>query len=484
MSTVERITLAPGLEISRLITGLWQIADMERGRAPLDPGPTAAQMGKYVDAGLTTFDMADHYGSAEVIAGHFDRARPGQAQLLTKWVPPPGPISAADAKEAVEHALARLGRERIDLFQFHAWNYADPSYIDALLHLRALQDDGVIGHLGLTNIDTAHLRLLLHSGFRIASNQVCYSLLDRRARGEMTALCEAHGVKLLAFGTLAGGLLTERWVSAPEPDADALKTWSQMKYKRFIDAAGGWGRFQKLLEVVQATARRLGVSMANVATKAILDEPGVGAVIVGARLGETSHIDDNLRIFDLELDDEATAAIEEAVAGLEPIPGDCGDEYRRPPFLTASGDLSHHLDRLPAPYPTEEGPAGRVRAVSGTVWEYIAGYARAVRVGDRILVSGTTSTHGPRVIGGNDAASQATFCLDKIEGALQSLGGRIEDVVRTRIYVSTLDVWEDVSRVHGARFSAVRPANTLVQSGLIGDGYLVEIEAEAVVAGE
>ena len=482
MSTIPRTELVAGLETSRLITGLWQIADMERQGGAIDPGPAAADMGRYVDAGLTTFDMADHYGSAEVIAGHFDRARPGEAQLLTKWVPAPGPISFADTQKAVQRALTRMGRDQIDLLQFHAWNYADPSYLDALFHLQTLREQGLVRHIGLTNTDTAHLRMILNSGIPIASNQVCYSLIDQRARLEMTALCQAYDVKLLAFGTLAGGFLTERWVDAPEPEIADLKTWSQMKYKRFIDAAGGWQRFQKVLRAVQQTAQRLNVSMANVATRMILDAPSVAGVIVGARLGERAHIEDNVRTFRFELDEEGRSAIERAVAGLDPIPGDCGDEYRRPPFLTASGDLSDHLETFPAPFPSRPGPAGQVSAFSGTVWEDVAGFARATRHGDRVWVSGTTATHGNRRIGGADPASQAVFCLDKIEGALHSLGARIEQVVRTRIYVASTDIWEAVARVHGARFAAVRPANTLVRADLIGDGYLVEIEAEAVIS--
>ncbi len=482
MSTIERIEIAPGLEISRLVTGLWQIADMERDEGPLDPGPAARDMGHYVDAGLTTFDMADHYGSSEIIAGHFDTQRPGVSELLTKWVPKPGPISAEATREAVERALQRMQRDRLDLLQFHAWNYTDPSYLDGLFHLKALQEDGLIAHLGLTNVDAAHLRMLIRSGIAIASNQVCYSLLDRRARGEMTAVCETHGVKLLAFGTLAGGFLTEKWLDAPEPAMDGLRTWSQMKYKRFIDVAGGWERFQGVLRALKETAERLGVSMANVATRAILESPAVGGVIVGARLGESAHIEDNLRLFDFELDAQAREVLDDAVATLDPIPGDCGDEYRKPPFLTASGDLSHHLESFPPPFPTQRGSGERTLALSGTQWEDIAGFARAVRIGDRVLVSGTTATHGHRLIGGDDAASQALFCLDKLEGAIQSLGGSLEDVVRTRIYVADADIWEPISRAHGARFGEIRPANTLVRADLIGDGYLVEMEAEAIIA--
>src|SRR5262245_8391424 len=123
----------------------------------------------------------------------------------------------------------------------------------------------------------------------------------------------------------------------------------------------------------------------------------------------------------------------------------------------------------------------RAAVDSGTVWEGLAGYARAVRVGDRILVSGTTATGPAGAVAPGDAAAQARFILDKIERAIESLGGRFQDVVRTRVYVRRLEDWEAVARVHGERFGAIRPANTLVQAALVGDPYLVEIEAEAVI---
>ena len=209
----------------------------------------------------------------------------------------------------------------------------------------------------------------------------------------------------------------------------------------------------------------------------------MGGVIIGARLGVSEHIEDNLRLFALALDDTDRAEIEDALTALTPIAGDCGDEYRRPPYLTASGDLSQHIDTLPPPYPASTGADGRTRVSSGTVWEDLAGYSRAVRHGNRIHVSGTTATHGDRTIGGSDPAAQTHFVIDKIEGALQSLGARLEDVVRTRVYVNRIEDWEPVARVHGERFRDIRPANTLVQAGLIGDEYLVEMEAEAVVEG-
>jgi aryl-alcohol dehydrogenase-like predicted oxidoreductase/enamine deaminase RidA (YjgF/YER057c/UK114 family) len=479
--TVERCELAPGLTVSRVITGLWQIADMERDGGTVDRDKAAAAMASYVAAGLTTFDMADHYGSAELIAGHYRAHHGGAAQILTKWVPKPGRVSRAETRAAVERALTRLQADTIDLLQFHAWNYADASWIDTLFELQDLKRQGLIRQLGLTNVDAVHLHMLLASGVDIVSNQVSFSLLDQRAARALARLCVERGVHLLAYGTLAGGWLSERWLGQPEPDWERTGTWSQMKYGRFIRAAGGWDAYQAALRAAASVAARHQTSIANVAGRFILDQPGVAAIIVGARLGEREYIADTLRLFALTLTDTDRRELQTALDALQPIPGDCGDEYRKPPFLTASGDLSHHLESLPAPYEVLTANGGRRLCLSGTSWERMAGYARAVRQGTRISVSGTTATAGDRVIGGRDPAAQAHFVIDKIEGALQSLGASLGDVVRTRVFVSDIAHWEPVARAHGARFGSIQPANTLVEARLVGDEYLVEIEAEAEI---
>lgn len=482
----ERTLLAPGLEIPRVVTGLWQVADMERGGTLLDPQQGAADLAGYAAAGFDAFDMADHYGSAEVITGTLLASPQGRGvRAFTKWCPPPGPMTAAVVREGVERALQRLRVDRIDLMQFHWWTFEHPGWLDAMGELARLREEGLIAHLGLTNFDTAHLRVLLAEGIPVASNQVCISLLDRRATEEMSALCLQHGVRLLAYGTLGGGFLTDRWVGAPEPEEVA--DWSKMKYQRFIHAIGGWGALQQVLAAAREVARRHGVSVANVATRWVLEQPAVAAVIVGARLGEREHRADNLQLFSFSLDDEDRAVLDAAFAATTRIPGDCGDEYRRPPFLTASGDLSHHLAALPPVWPRHAVPGhpDRWRVDSGSVWEPLAGYARAVRSGRRILVSGTTATHGSgRLVGRGDAAAQTVYILDKIAASITALGGRLEDVLRTRVYLADVADWEAVSRVHGRYFGEIRPANTLLQVGaLVGDGYRVEIEAEAEVAG-
>ncbi len=479
----KTISLAPNLEISRIITGLWQIADMERDGKTLDPIPTAAFMAPYVKSGLTTFDMADHYGSSEIISGHFKNHHDlgSKVQLFTKWVPEPGKISMDQVRKAVQKALDRMQQTSVDLMQFHAWNYADPSWLDGLFYLNELKNEGLIQQIGVTNFDAAHLRIACASGIPIISNQICHSVIDQRATDQMEAVCTTYGVKLLAFGTLAGGFLTNDWLGKTEPSFDELKTWSQMKYKRFIDAAGGWEKHQHLLEVLQEVANNHQVSIANIATRFVLETKNVAAVIVGARLGHSDHIDDNLKMLDINLSPNDIAKIKNAQSNLKPIPGNCGDEYRKPPFLTASGDLSHHLSTIPKPFQVSPGPLGTSQIFSGTEWEQYAGYCRAIKAGDRIHISGTTATHEMKMIGGNDAAAQTHFIIDKFEAVLQSFDASLANVVRTRIFVNNLEDWEPVARAHGERFNGINPTNTLVSAKLVGDGYLVEIEAEGYV---
>lgn len=115
-----------------------------------------------------------------------------------------------------------------------------------------------------------------------------------------------------------------------------------------------------------------------------------------------------------------------------------------------------------------------------TPWEKIAGFSRAVRVDDHIFVAGTTATGPEGIIGKGDPAKQMHAILERIESAIQHLGGTLSDVVRTRIYVTDINDWEIVARIHGDKFANIKPVNTLVQAKLVGD-CLVEVEAEAVI---
>jgi len=483
MQSPPRTMIAKDLDISRMVCGLWQVADMEKGGTTLDPEHAADHLAAYAAAGFDSFDMADHYGSAEIITGRLLKRSAGKSRrpvAFTKWCPEPGPMTRDVVRRGVQERLDRLGVESVDLLQFHWWSFEHPAWLDALHEMKAMQAEGLIKAIGVTNFDAAHLGLALADGIPIATNQVSFSMVDRRAAGDLSELCRAKGVRLLAYGTLCGGFLSEKWLGRPEPRE--IADWSKSKYKRFIDASGGWDTFQALLATADRIATKHGVSISNVATHWVLEHDSVAAVIIGARLGENEHRDDNLKAFGFTLDAEDKALLAGAFVAMTPIPGDCGDEYRKPPFLTASGDLSHHLSAIPSAYealPMQHRQGTRVS--TGSVWEPIAGYSRAVRVKDTIYVSGTTATHASsRCVAPGDPGAQAVYILDKIAASLAAAGGRIEDVVRTRVYLRDASKWEPVSRAHGRVFGRILPANTLIEAQLVGD-YDVEIEADAVV---
>ena len=328
--------LTADLSICRILNGLWQVSGAH-GR--IDPARAVAAMFGYHEAGFTTWDLADHYGPAEDFIGAFRRqfaARHGEERLaeiqaFTKWVPSPGPMTRRVVEDAVGVSLRRMDTPCLDLLQFHWWDYGDARYLDALKHLADLRDEGKIRHVALTNFDTARLAVIAERGISVVANQVQYSLVDRRPASLMAAWCAEHGMSLLAYGTLLGGLLSDRYLGRPEPGRGELTTASLGKYKQMIDAWGGWALFQELLAALRQVADRHGISIANIGTSYMLDQQAVAGVIVGARLGVAEHIADNARTFAVALDAADLAEIETVLAksrDLMTVIGDCGDEYR------------------------------------------------------------------------------------------------------------------------------------------------------------
>ena len=472
------------INIPPVIIGLWQIADIERKNANFNPASVVENMEAYLDAGLNFFDMADHYGSAEIIAGLLYKKRKEEGKslpvLATKWVPKPGHNSKDIVKDAVTLALNRLQVNQLDLLQFHAWDYTDPSWIETMFYLDELRKEGYIKALGVTNMDTVHLKMAIDSNIPIVSNQISHSLFDQRAVNKMIPYCLENQVRVLCYGTVAGGLFSNKWLGKVEPSIEELPTWSLMKYKRFQEEVCDWKQFQDLLKQLDGISKKLDLSIAQLASLYIKDEFHCNSVIIGARLGELEHITENKQVSNMALDEESKAAISALIKEFKSVNGDCGDEYRYPPFLTASGDLSHHIASFPPAFQVKDEGNSRYSASSGTIWESFAGYSRAVKKGNHVFVSGTTATQGSLVIGGNSPDSQMHFVLDKIEGALKSMNATMRDVVRTRIFVSDVQHWEAIARVHGKRFEGINPTNTLVVAKLIGEEYLVEVEVDAI----
>jgi aryl-alcohol dehydrogenase-like predicted oxidoreductase len=315
---------------------MWQVAG-DHGK--IDAESAISEMLSYHDSGFTTWDMADIYGPAEEYLGEFRRRiekKRGKEELdkmqaLTKFVPNPGPMTRSTVEHSIDRSIRKMNVKEIDLVQFHWWDYSDTSYLDALYHLFKLQDEKKIRHVGLTNFDTKTIEIMVENGFRLSSNQVQYSIIDQRPQIKMIPFCQKHDIKLLAYGTLLGGFLSENYLTKPEPTRSQLYTASLQKYKNMIDSWGGWALFQELLAVLYHIAIKHHTSIANVAAKYILDKPSVAGVIIGVRLGIEEHKQDNARVFSLNLDKEDTEKIRQVTSRSQDLfssIGDCGDEYR------------------------------------------------------------------------------------------------------------------------------------------------------------
>ena len=140
----------------------------------------------------------------------------------------------------IERSLRRMSVSSLDLLQFHWWDYNNPYYMDALKYLSDLKDEGLIKHLGLTNFDTERMQIMTDSGLQIVSNQVQYSIIDRRPEVKMIPFCKEHNISLLAYGSICGGLIIRTlYIGRKEPSAAELDTLSLRKYKKMIDAWGG-----------------------------------------------------------------------------------------------------------------------------------------------------------------------------------------------------------------------------------------------------
>ncbi|KAL4962414.1 aldo/keto reductase [Aspergillus stella-maris] len=321
-----------GVTLPRLFTGLWQLSSPAWGSASRTK--MMEQFSSYVSRGFTAFDMADHYGDAEIIFGRYRSSSAYSDSMFagTKYcVFHPMVVSCEAVRGNVDERCRRLNTDRIDLLQFHWQFYNDDQYIKALQYL---QEDTRVRHLGLCNFDTEHMARVVDSGVKIVTNQVQFSLIDSRPTIRMAEFCTKHDIKLLTYGTLCGGLLAEKWIGQGPPDLYSEKTTpSQRKYYASIQTWGGWSLFQTLLQTLDKIARKHNVTVSNVATRWVLDFPYVGAVIVGARMGVSEQSNENLASLGWTLDDEDKAAIEDILSnsdrqGMFERMGDCGGEYR------------------------------------------------------------------------------------------------------------------------------------------------------------
>jgi len=329
MTGVATIALRPDYSISRVIRGGWQLAG---GHGPIDRSNAIDDLIAAFDAGITTFDCADIYTGVEDLYGDFlarlrderGEAAAAHVKVHTKLVPDLAVlphIARADVKRIVDASLRRLRMQTLDLVQFHWWDYGEPRWLDALGWLEELRLQGKIRHVGGTNFDTAHVSTILAAGIPLLTMQVQYSLLDHRPQSGLAQLCQQHSVALLCYGSVAGGFLSDRWLGASEP-TNALENRSLTKYKPIIDDFGGWSLFQELLATLRAIADRHATDIATIASRYTLEQPGVGAVIVGALT--RAHLAANVAISNIALDAADYTAIAAVVDRRE---GPTGEVY-------------------------------------------------------------------------------------------------------------------------------------------------------------
>ncbi|CAD6581502.1 MAG: hypothetical protein CYPHOPRED_001593 [Cyphobasidiales sp. Tagirdzhanova-0007] len=342
---LETVTLGK-LTVPRLFNGLWQMASATAWGSASEEG-LEAHLLELVKAGFVATDMADHYGDSELIYGTFRNRLPSTVSsrvlAATKWCvfkPLSGPPTHELVLHAVKERCKRLGG-KCDLLQFH-WD--DKTNEDYLRVIQILVDLTVshpelVTEIGLVNFDARTTEkvckyMIEKTGkVGVVTNQ--FSLVDSRPQFALCEICQKYDIKLLTYGSFLGGFLSDRWLNKPVPDiysTSSTLTPSQRKYFDMIQEWDSWQEFQNLLHALKKVADSHSVSVSNVATRWVLQQPAVGSVIVGTRLGVSSNAASNLETFSFTLSPadissiEAIATKSKGSALFECI-GDCGAEY-------------------------------------------------------------------------------------------------------------------------------------------------------------
>ncbi|EEQ34582.1 aldo/keto reductase/Endoribonuclease L-PSP [Microsporum canis CBS 113480] len=321
-SPVETFTMG-GRQLPRLFNGLWQLSSPAFGAGSSEQQQKS--LIRLVQRGFIAADMADHYGDAELVYGDFRNRLPegmkDKVYAATKWCvfkPIGTAVTAEYVLSAVKERYRRLGG-RVDLLQFHWYDYEAKEYLDILHHLVCITHSHpeLVSSIGLCNFDVEHTEevckyLLDKTGqVGITSNQVQFSLIDTRPLRGMTQTCEKYGLKLLTYGSLR-------------------------KYLDMIHRWGTWTEFQALMGELSLLAAKYKVDIADVASSWVLQQPTVGAILVGTRLGLSDRCADSLKVSGWALSEAEVMAIDIHARGREGQKtdavfakiGDCGQEYR------------------------------------------------------------------------------------------------------------------------------------------------------------
>jgi aryl-alcohol dehydrogenase-like predicted oxidoreductase len=321
--SIERIEIAPGFSISRIIKGGWQLS---QGHSADNTANAIEDMFTFVEKGITTFDCADIYTGVEELIGaflkeHRKRNNSTPVQVLTKFVPDYDALSSLNksyVEKVVDRSLKRLGVEHLDMVQFSWWSYGVPRWVETAGWLNELRQKGKINLISGTNFNTQATQAMIDAGIPISTLQIQYSLLDNRPEKALIDLCKKNNVHLLCYGTVA-------WLGASEA-MPPFENRSLVKYKLMIDEFGGWNLFQLLLQTLKTIADQHRVSITNVATRYILERQSVGGAIIGTR--HSKYADENSKVFDFSLTQSDNNAIEKVISQRKGPAGDVFDLER------------------------------------------------------------------------------------------------------------------------------------------------------------
>ena len=280
---IPKVQLAPDYAVSQLIAGGWQLQN--RGD---DVIKDLLQLSRL---GITTYETSDTYSNGQSLLGRFlSKARqslPSETfsgiQIHTRYTAPTtgSAPSKATIVDSVDRSLRELNLPRLDLLQLQWWNLNVPGFEETLSLIGDLRKAGKIHHIGTTNFGVQILDRVIAANVPVITNQVQYSILDRRADNQLSAYAERYGINLLTYGVLAGGFLGRKWISAHDPAADSMNgTQFSREYRAIISVAGGWTTFQNLLQVLNAIASKHGCSPSAIALRWVLQKrPGSGVLI-------------------------------------------------------------------------------------------------------------------------------------------------------------------------------------------------------------
>jgi len=331
--------LTKGYEISPVIKGGWQLSSGHSLNTKIEDEQAISDTVAFVEAGISTLDFGDIYTGVEELIGKAVNRLTNRdlVQLHTKYVPNENflhDFDCSDVETIVDRSLSRLGVDQVDLVQFHWWKYEANNYLVAMEELFKLKAAGKIRHVGITNFDLPHVKEFVEAGFKPASIQLQYSILDRRPENGLVDYCIEHDIGILCYGTVAGGFFSEKFLGAPEPKS--VETRSNVKYQLIIEEFGGWPLFQKLLRTLKEIADSHETDIATISSAYTLSRPGVKGVIVGAR--NVSHLQSNLKIPEIAFTGNELAVISNIISEAK---GPEGDVYQLERYSDKHRNIMH-----------------------------------------------------------------------------------------------------------------------------------------------